>query len=185
MSMRRAMAAAFTVLALLLPGGLPARADVLLTPFAGVSFGGDTERSRGTYGGALGFLGEGVTGFEIDFAFCPDFFGGPDVVDVFTHNNVDTLTGNLLVASPGNVRLYGTVGVGLIKSRLQDPSHAFDVDSSDFGFDAGGGLMLFVSAHIGLRGDLRYFRSFSERTSGGLLGHLDYWRGTGGITFRF
>jgi len=182
---RRAIAVLVAILAGFLSISSPARADVLLTPFAGVSFGGATDRSRGTYGGALGFLSEGVTGFELEFAFCPDFFGGPDDFQVFTHNNVVTMMGNLVIASPGNVRLYGTVGAGLLKTRLEDPDNTFHVDTNDFGFNAGGGVIVFASPHVGLRGDIRYFRDFSDHQSGSTLGRVDYWRVVGGITFRF
>ena len=56
-------------------GAGPARAETLLTGFGGAAFGGVTDRTRGTYGGAIGFLGGGVFGFEIEGAATPEFFG--------------------------------------------------------------------------------------------------------------
>jgi Outer membrane protein beta-barrel domain len=167
----------------------PAGAETFLTGFAGAAFSGSTARTRTTYGGSLGFLG-GIAGFEVEFATTPDFFGDSRG-DVFTENNVLTLMGSLLLAVPaGPVRLYGAVGGGLMKTRVSDPDNLFDVDSSDFGINAGGGLFIFLSDHFGLRGDLRYFRDLQDNgADGGVFGidfgKVSYWRGVGGITLRF
>jgi opacity protein-like surface antigen len=166
-----------------------ARSEVLITPFAGVAFSGSTDRSRGTYGGGLGFLGAGVAGFELEFATTPDFFGDTEDEGVFTRNSVVTLSANLILATPGPVRVYGTVGGGLLKTRLEDPDRLFDVDSNDFGINAGGGLLFFFSDHVGLRGDIRYFRDLSDDDPDGEFdldfGQVSYWRAVGGITFKF
>jgi hypothetical protein len=38
----------------------------------------------------------------------------------------------------------------------------FDVTTkNDFGFDLGGGAMGFFAQNVGVRGDIRYFRSFA------------------------
>jgi hypothetical protein len=166
-----------------------ARADALLTGFAGVAFEGSTDRTRGTYGGSLGFLGDGIAGFEIEFATTPDFFGESGE-DVFTNNNVVTLMGSLLLAAPaGPVRIYGAVGGGLMKTRLSDRDNLFDVDSNDFGINAGGGLLVFLGDHFALRGDIRYFRDLQDDQPDGDFdidfGTVSYWRGVGGITFSF
>jgi opacity protein-like surface antigen len=176
-------------LALLLalaPGTLAA--ETLLTGFAGVAFSGDTKDARGSYGGALGFTGD-VLGFELEFGTTPDFFERGDG-GVFTENNVVTLMGSFLLATPpGAVRVYGALGAGLLKTRLEDPDQLFSIDSNDFGINAGGGLLLALGDHVSLRGDVRYFRSL-QNTEADLdfdldLGETDYWRGVGGITFRF
>ena len=56
-------------------------------------------------------------------------------------------------------------------------------------FNLGGGAMGFVSDHVGFRGDIRYFRQLSDPDEDNEfdvgLGDLDYWRATGGITFRW
>lgn len=177
------------VLLIALIGASSARADVILTPFVGVDFSGSSRGTPITYGGALGFIGAGVAGFEIEFATSPDFFGAAANGDVFNDNNVVTLMGSLILASPGPVRLYGAVGAGLMKTRLGDPDLLFDIDSNDFGFNAGGGLIVFLGDHFGLRGDVRYFRDLSDNQPDGNfdidLGHVDYWRAVGGITLKF
>ncbi len=185
---RKVLSVGGTALLTLVFGAGAARADVLLTPFVGVDFSGSSRGTPVTYGGALGFLGAGITGFEIDFATSPDFFGDSSG-NVFTKNNVITLMGNLILASPGPVRLYGAAGVGLMKTRLEDSGRLFSIDSNDFGFNVGGGLIFFLGDHVGLRGDIRYFRDFSDNQPDGDfdfdLGQVDYWRAVGGITFKF
>ncbi len=183
---RRLCGAALGVL-LVLAGG-PAFAETLLTGFAGAAFGGTTVKSHGSYGGAIGFLGHGPVGFEIEFGVTPDFFGESTGGVVFTSNNVVTGMGNLLLATPGSVRIYVAGGGGLMKTRLEDPDKLVNVSSSDFGIDVGGGLLVGLGDHLALRGDIRYFRNFASNQPNGLdldLGHLDYWRGVGGLTLKF
>ena len=80
-------------------------------------------------------------------------------------------------------------GVGLIRTNVQDAGQFFSVTTkNDFGFDVGGGVMGFFSEHVGLRGDVRYFRGFrgtNTNATGLALGNLQYWRGTAGVSFRF
>ena len=179
-----------TLLAVLLAlGAASARAETLLTGFGGVAFGGVTDQSRGTYGGSLGFLGAGVFGFEIEAATTPEFFGNASS-NVFTDNNVLTLMGNLMLAAPaGPVRIYGTAGAGLMKTRLEDPDRLFSIDSNDFGINVGGGLIVYLSNHVGLRGDVRYFRDLQDADPDGHfdidLGKVDYWRAVAGLTIKF
>ena len=170
-------------------GAGSASAEVLLTGFGGAAFGGSTNQTRGTYGGAIGFLGAGVFGFEIEGATTPEFFGNADS-NVFTKNNVVTLMGNFLLAAPaGPVRIYGAAGGGILKTRLEDPDRLFSIDSNDFGINVGGGIIAYLGGHVGLRADVRYFRDLQDIDPDGQfdidLGKLDYWRAVGGITIKF
>lgn len=175
------------VAALLLLGVSGASAETVLTPFAGVAFGGATDSSQGTYGGSLAFFGR-VTGFEAEFGITPNFFGDAPPGQFFTKNDVVTVMGSLLVVIPrGPVRAYGAVGGGLLKTRLEDGDQLFDVNSSDFGINVGGGLIAYLGQTVGLRADLRYFRSLTDVDTGGgpHLGTVDFWRAVGGISLRF
>jgi len=166
-----------------------ASAETVLTPFAGVAFGGAAEKSNGTYGGALAFLGQS-TGFEIEFGITPHFFGEGGQSEFFTKNDVVTAMGSLLLVTPGDdVKVYGTLGAGVMKTRLEDAGDLLDISSTDFGFAAGGGVIVFVGRTVGLRGDIRYLRSFSDLDGDGgpslNLGPVEYWRAVGGISLRF
>jgi hypothetical protein len=176
--------------AALLLSATTARAELMITPFAGVTFGGATDKSHGTFGVGLGFLGKGILGFEAEFATTRHFFGASGQGDVFTPNDVVTLMGSVLVAVPaGPVRVYGAAGAGLLKPRLQGPGHLFDVDSNDFGINVGGGFIGYVGEHVGLRGDVRYFRDLADTSSNGAFdlafGKIDYWRAVAGLTLKF
>jgi hypothetical protein len=163
-------------------------AETQITGFAGVAFAGATDDSQGSYGGTLGFMGT-LAGFETEFATTPDFFGRGGE-GAFTENNVLTLMGSFLLATPpAPVRVYGAVGFGLLKTRLEDPDQLANLDSNDFGINAGGGLLVALGDHFSLRGDVRYFRDLQDPEFDGDfdldLGTIDYWRAVGGITLRF
>lgn len=163
-------------------------AETVITPFAGVAFGGATGKSLGTYGGAVGFFGR-VAGFEAEVGLTPDFFGDSVSGGFFDKNDVVNLMGNLLlvVRPDRDVRVYGVVGAGLLKTRLEDAEDLFDVNSTDIGVNVGGGLIVYLGRTVGLRGDVRYLRSLSDLDAGGSvdLGPVDFWRVTGGISLRF
>ena len=178
---------------LLVVGPASARADWLFIPNMGTGFGGDLPKAdKLTYGASIGWMGAGILGWEADLAYTPQFFeNGTD--------NVSTVMGNLIVGVPvggqhgKGVRPYLAGGVGLMKTRVQDATQLFNVDNNSFGYDLGGGVMGFVSDHIGLRGDVRYFRDFQNTSSTDhnvdlanlAVGNFDFWRGTIGLAFRW
>ena len=188
------------ILAVLLTFTLPgaARADVFLIPFAGVNFGGDAGKEFGaavdaenfTWGASLGYMGTGVFGVEADFGYSADFFGKSDLGD----SKVATLFGNLLLGVPlggqsgFGIRPYVLAGLGLIRTDL-DSIATIEVGESEVGWSAGGGVMMFFGP-VGLRGDVRYIRTFSALDLLDLdaiepAGDLDFTRGTLGFIIRF
>ena len=182
--MRRQGLALSLILVLAVAG--TARAETYLTPFAGGAFAGNTDDAKLTYGGNLAFAGSGPLGLSVDFGYTKDFFGGtPSFVD----NNVTTLMGNLILISPGRLRLYVSGGLGLLKTRVKDATGFFEVDSTDFGVNAGGGIYVVGGGALGIRVDVRYFRALSDPEPDGEfdldLGDLDFWRATAGITIKF
>jgi hypothetical protein len=181
---RRQGAALLVVFVLAIAG--PARAETYLTPFAGAAFAGNTDDSKLTYGGDLAFVGSGPFGLSVDFGYTKDFFGAtPSFVD----NNVTTLMGNLMLISPGRPRIYVSGGAGLLKTRVLGATELFDVDSTDFGVNVGGGIYVVGGGALGFRADVRYFRALSDPDPDGEfdldLGDLDFWRATAGITIKF
>ena len=185
-----------------------ASADWLFTPFVGANFGGDasfgdfddfddeTER-RLDVGASLGWMSHGIVGFEVDFGWSPNFFTetrGSGDFD-FGDGNVTTLMGNLLVGAPGGgergpgVRPYASGGVGLIRSRVDGGALFNDLSTNDFGLNVGAGVNGFFNDNIGIRGDIRYFRSLTDNEPDDefdlALSNFDFWRATVGLTFRF
>jgi opacity protein-like surface antigen len=192
-------------LALVVSTVAPARAsaDWLFTPFIGGNFSGSASIAGGgedfaddfgrqlNYGASLAWMGRGVVGFEVDFGYSPNFFNSnPDSFSLVGDGNVTTLMGNLVIGAPmGNVRPYASGGVGLIKSKVDNVGQFFgQIDNSDFGFNLGGGVMGFFNDNIGLRGDIRYFRSVNDTNPDKIdlnLGDFHFWRGSVGVTFKF
>jgi opacity protein-like surface antigen len=174
----------------------PARADGFVAPFIGGTFSssaGAVSNSRAIYGLDVGGMGGGAVGFELDFGWAPDFFGPSSTVG---DNNITTLMGNLIVGVPiggtrgAGVRPFVSGGAGLMRQRVDGVTGFVEhVTNNDFGFDLGGGVMVYFTDHVGVRGDLRYFRDFQDHQPGpGLdlgLGTLHFWRGTVGASFRF
>jgi hypothetical protein len=174
-----------------------ARADGLLVPFAGVNFGGDSgkelqdafDAKRLNYGVSLAYMGAGVFGVEGDFAYSPDFFGKTDLGG----SSVMTATGNLLLGIPiggqhgFGVRPYALIGVGIIRNKVEAFGDLLNLDDTNSAWDFGGGIMLFLGTHVGLRGDLRYFRTFSNVDFGVLdtSQQLDFARASAGLIIRF
>ena len=164
-------------------------ADTMISAHAGKVFGGDLDESRTTYGGALTFMGDGAFGFEVEGAVTPDFFGDED--DFLGENNVTTLMGNILLGTRfgDSGRVYASVGGGLLKFRVEDVDQFFEVDSTDWGATAGAGAMGFFTENLGVRGDVRYFRSLGDPEPDNEFdidfGDFSYWRGTAGIVLKF
>jgi opacity protein-like surface antigen len=166
----------------------------LVTPFIGVTTNTPADENRTVYGGSLGVTGP-VVGFEVDFGYTPNFFEVDDDFGEFdSSGSVTTVMGNLLVGLPlGRVRPYGTIGAGLMRSNLELLDVFDDLSRNDFGINYGGGLMIFLSDKVGLRGDIRQFRSLRNEDLDDdfpepfdfELGDFTFWRATGGVTFRF
>jgi opacity protein-like surface antigen len=173
-----------------------AHAQAFVSPFIGYNFGGDAgcpaitncDDKRVNYGVSLGALATFI-GFELEIAYTPDFFGSISNTDT----NVLTSMGNLMLAPKfGPVQPYGVIGVGLIHTSVSQVG--VTNTQNQFGFDGGGGLMIFFNNHVGVRGEVRYFHSFqafdrlnlppgAQVDIGGQK--LDFGRVAGGFVFKF
>jgi opacity protein-like surface antigen len=143
-----------------------ASAQGFISPFIGFDYGGnsgcptatDCEDKNSTIGVAGGKLGA-IAGAEVEFGYARDFFGEAPGVE----SNVLTLMTNVIVGPKiGAIRPYVLGGVGLIKSRVELTAGSILDSNSDFGWNIGGGVMLMFGEHIGVRGDIRRFKSFSD-----------------------
>ena len=209
MSLRRILITGCLVLVTSVVAPAKASADWMFTPFIGWNFGGsarvladfgdfeDDFENRVDFGGVLSWMGGGFAGFEVDFGYSPNFFEntvGDDNFD-FGDNNVTTLMANFVFGAPiggqsgAGFRPYASGGVGLIRSRISGPDDFFDASKNDFGFNVGAGTYFFFADNIGIRGDVRYFRSFQDDEPDSDfdigLSSFHFWRGSVGVTFRF
>jgi hypothetical protein len=159
-----------------------ARAEGYVSPWAGVNFGnGDrVDNGRASFGVNAGGMGAGIIGGEVGFGYSPSFFG---TTNDFGNNTVIDLMGNVIVGVPiggthgAGVRPYVTAGLGLIRTQI-DGGTVAQVKSSnnDWGY---------FNDHVGLRGDLRYFRNIQGDVINNIdFGSFHYWRGSIGVVFR-
>jgi hypothetical protein len=179
---------------------MPSRADVLLVPFFGVNFGGDSGRefseafdtSQYNWGASVTFMGGGIFGVEGDFGYSPDFYGKTDAGG----SNAFTATGSLILGIPFGgqqgfgIRPYGLVGAGLLKSATDFGDAFTNIDESSVTWSAGGGVLLFFGTRAGLRFDARYFRTFDDLEILGIAiaqspGKVDFTRASLGLVLRF
>lgn len=208
-SVKQVMRAA---LALLILGGAarPASADWLLTPYVGVVFGGSANtfdindlseefKQRISFGGGLTWMGAGKLGFEVDYHLAPNFYqitGNDQDIDLLNlDSSVQTFMGNIVMGAPiggtsgPGVRPYAVAGIGLMRATLSSPGDLFDnLSSNELGFNVGGGVHVFLSDNVGIRGDARYFRALQQGDDDQNdldLENFDFWRATLGVTLRF
>jgi hypothetical protein len=185
MTTKRLILASATAALLAIPA--PARADITITPFAGVSFGGDTNSTKGAFGGSISFMGN-VAGLELDFGHTPDFFGDDSVV---TKGNATTFMGNIRFAPHirgRGVQPYVSGGIGLLRTRLETNDLFEGVTSNDWGFNLGFGVGGYFTTNVGLQGDVRYFRAFQNIDLADAsipVSNFDFWRASVGLTFKF
>ena len=161
------------VLCAFLQAPAPAAAQGFISPFIGFDYGGDSgcptatgcddkHSNLGIAGGKLG----AIAGVEVEFGYARNFFGDTPGVET----NVLTLMTNVIVGPKiGVIRPFVLGGVGLMKSHVEFTAGSLLDSSNDFGWNIGGGVMLMFGEHIGVRGDIRRFKSFSDN---GILGFV-------------
>jgi hypothetical protein len=181
--------------------------------FLGSSFGTSSDaaivdNNAGTvlaYGGQLSYLWHGFVGPE----FIADFSPTSDVtnLDLFVDNNtrVSTYMANVIGAFPlggsGQFMPYASGGFGGISLRgdvVGLNGATLNESQTRWGTNIGGGVMAFASRRIGFRGDVRYYHASSDNTLNldssiilqdevvqRLTSGLQFWRTTGGVSFRW
>lgn len=185
------------VFALLVVGAIvltpaTAAAEGFISPFIGFNYGGDSgcpsatncenkHSNFGVSGGKLGAIGGG----EFEFGYAKNFFGEAPGVDT----SVLTLMGNVVVGPKiGFFRPFVLGGVGLIKSHVELDTGSLLDSANNFGWDLGGGLMFMFGEHVGVRGDIRRFKSFQDQSllSFSLADEkLTFSRAVAGVVFAF
>jgi len=184
--------------ALIVSAPVASRAEGIVGAFLGTTFGEQntgavTESHRPLlFGGVLGGVQPRGLGFELDFGHSPDFFGTEDAFGVKT--SITTLMGNLVIGGGGApVSPFVSGGIGLIRANVADAGDLISNPTrNDFGMNIGGGANIMFASSVGVRGDLRYFRSFRDEDSedgildlGVDLSDFSFWRGTVGVVLRW
>jgi len=169
-----------------------AHADGYISPFIGANFGNNSGNGRVNVGADLGWMGAGVIGAELDFGYAPSFFGNQGI---FGSNSVTDMMANVIVGIPAGgqkgpgVRPYATIGVGLLRSQINAGTGVNNtVSHNDAGVNLGVGVMGYFSEHLGIRGDVRYFRNLKDNSAPNDFkidfGSFHFWRASFGVVLR-
>jgi hypothetical protein len=199
--MRKRLSISIAALALAIAPSA-AWADGYFVPFIGANFGGEVgrplsetvdDRNRMTFGFGVGGMAGGIFGAEFDFGYTHNFYASDGTV--VTKSNLITAMPALVIGIPiggqsgAGIRPYVLAGAGLLRRDL-DFNTLDTVSRNDWGYTLGGGVMGYFSDHVGLRGDLRYFRNFQVDDFD--IDDVDFDRGTFnfgraslGLLFRF
>jgi opacity protein-like surface antigen len=199
MSRGRSLLVGILAIGITLCTATQARAQGFVSPLIGLDFGGDAQCPNLTgcqdkkLNASVSFGGLGpVFGFEEEVAYAPNFFGNAAGLS----SSVLTLMSNIMIGPKiGPVQPYVEGGIGLVKSHVDLstgpailPPAIFTTSNNTVGWDFGGGVIGSVSTHLGLRGDLRYFRSFQDLTIQGFTinsSKLNYTRASIGLVLKF
>ena len=171
-----------------------ATAQGFISPSYGYNFGGDAGCRTATdckdknwnWGVSFGVLGS-FLGFEAEITHTDEFTGESTV----QASKVTTFMGNLMLAPKISiVQPFGFVGAGLIRTEAEDLVDTTSDSENTVGWTIGGGLIVYVHKHVGLKGDIRYYHSF-EATDligfeiGSDRNKVDFGRAAFGVVFKF
>jgi len=162
-----------------------AAAEWQFTPFIGYTFKGSTtivdfdldddpdrrrvatDETRINFGGSVRLIGASPIGVEAYYVHTPGFFDArpfnialPRIVESRTY----AVMGNVVLSTPLSWNRYGlrpslSAGIGLMHASARDQISIIPYRLNLLGMNVGGGAVGFLSDHIGVRFDLRYFRN--------------------------
>lgn len=180
--------------------GRPAPADAqwFVEPFVGGNFGdaseisltgtGDAETEPWSLGTTVGWM-HGWWGAEGDVAYAPRFFDSDE--GFISRTSLWTAMANGRIQIPwgtmgGRFKPYGSGGVGLIRPDVAEPGGLAEVKDNKVGWNAGAGVVTRAASRLGIRTDIRYFRSMdddSPNTFGIDFDKFNFWRASVGAAF--
>ena len=185
------------VLALLLCTLTPAvgGAEFLVEPF--FSSTRNKETSRWLLGG--GAAAEFATGWLLvggELGYTGGYFDPDDeVLDLVASSHVLTISATAGVTRPARrdadrIFPYATAGVGWLRQDARDRAGLIDVTRNDPAVNFGGGVRVLFGEFLGVRADVRHFRSLRDpfETPDPLVADLErvnFWRMSIGAVIRF
>jgi hypothetical protein len=173
-----------------------AAAQGFINPFVGTTLSSPTAAggsSKPGFGVAFGGLGN-VVGGETEIAYYPEVID--NAANALAKNRVLSFSGGMLIGpTVGRVKPYAALGAGDLHLNVTRLSSVVipnpeTISNDYFTFNVGGGVMGFFTNHLGVRGDLRYFRAFGIKvtdlqTAGLALDHFNFWRASVGLVAKF
>jgi opacity protein-like surface antigen len=131
-------------------------AQGMLVASLGKVYGGEVQKSSGTWAVGVGGGGAHGIGSELEFSRTSHLTdqSGQDT-------KLYSLMASLFVAVPiHSVRPYGIFGYGFIRQRSAQSTGALlsNLSNNDVGYSIGGGVTYHFSRSAGVRADLRHFK---------------------------
>jgi len=173
-----------------------ASAQIFINPYVDTTLDSPSpygNSGRAGFGVSLGNVGK-VVGFETDIAYQPELVN--NTANGLAKNRVITFSGNVLVGPTlGRVKPYGALGAGNLNlnatslTSLVIPNPT-SISNNYFTVNFGGGVMGFFTDHLGMRGDVRYFRAYgfdasALETAGLSFDQFTFWRANVGLAVKF
>jgi hypothetical protein len=192
----------------------PARAEwqFAVSPFLGYTFGSasnlvdfdlisedEADDTRLSFSSSVRWIGSSPFGIEGLYAHTPGFFDAQQASLVLPRvltSRAYALMGNVVLATPASWNRYGlrpslSGGLGLIHAAAIDQSDILPFNLNMLGMNVGGGAVGFLTDHIGLRFDLRYFQNLTGSADDlevpvtfGEPVRLHFWTASVGIVFK-
>ncbi|MGQ0735230.1 MAG: outer membrane protein [Acidobacteriota bacterium] len=159
----------------------PSEVTGLISGHLGVASGGDVRDKGLTLGALLAVVESNGWGAELDLSHARRFDDSR-----FAESGLTTLMLNVgWLEQREKVRPYAGVGAGLLRVRTSIADGVPVTSRTDWGFNAGGGVLIPVNDAVAVRGEVRYFRYFQRHADLPRLdnGFFDFWRTAVGITY--
>jgi hypothetical protein len=182
----------FSIAVLVLPA--TAHAQLQVSPFAGLNFGGDTTKTSGTAGVSATWWIYTWVGIEAEGAYAPMLF---EQDGFLTSRSITTWTGSLVFKAPAGSMMstekfqpYLTGGLGVLRPNLSEAGGLAVAKGNTMALSAGIGATWFANDHVGIRADLRYLRGLEEsdldvNPFGIDFSKYSFWRPTLGLVVKF
>jgi hypothetical protein len=170
--------------------------------FVGSNFGASSDGAGMDFGGSVGYLWHSIAGAEFVAGFTPNFQLQNNIL-LSDEPQVNTYMFNAIGAIPlgvnANWQPFVSGGLGALtlgsatvntgdNTGAGTAANTFEPDDSRFGGNIGFGVMGFAG-NWGLRGDVRYFKAFSDNAPDSavqaILPGLDFWRANIGVAVRW
>jgi opacity protein-like surface antigen len=152
----------------------------LVTGHLGAAATHDVRGVTLTPGASMAVLDDNGIGAELDIAHVYDFDSTR-----FANSSVTSAMFSFMAMSQQlTLRPFVVVGAGVMRMQVRVSDGQQSVGRTEPGWTAGGGVIYMANEVVGIRGEARYFRHFSQHADVPLAddGVLDYWRISAGVT---
>lgn len=174
--------------------GFPATASAQrfwVSPFVGTTAGNDLTHANAGMGISAGAtVFKKWIGVEGEFYNAQLFFKDNGFL---TNRGLKTGMGDVVLGVPyiksEKFSVYATAGLGVIRPNLEEVGGFAKVDTNKSAYNVGAGVIGNMNKNLGIRGDVRYFRTMKDdemaNAFGIDFGSFGFWRTSVGLVLKF